>query len=376
MSQRHAMKRPSQSREPFTLDAARSHWGILDDPGFPEQSGVRLISHEAFTSAPEIAVRHVQPGRLAALCRKVTPLHWFFYAWRLLAAAGPDTVVIINGGNTLLWCWCGILKALVFRKSRLLCWDLFVEFILGTEKKVPFLPFLKITTRHKETLARFILNQYELNVLWSAKQVPSHARHFRLPQEKFIFLPFKANHSKYPGYQIEMGNFIFAGGNGKRDYHCLIDAVRDTGIPVIISATDPGVRAGLERLPNVIVIGAPEPAFGQLQAASRFVVIPMINSGLKGGGEANFCNAMWHKKPIIAADSMAADDYVVPGITGYVVPSGDSGALREKILTLWHDPERCRAMGGAGHRHVQRYFTHELFIRRLLRLALLCGRSQ
>jgi glycosyltransferase involved in cell wall biosynthesis len=356
----------------YSLGAVREDWHLLDDEAFPEIGSVKLVSHEDFSSTPEIPVRYIEPGPLAALFARVPLLYWFFYAWRLLAR-GRDAVLIVNGGNALLWFWCGLLRACFFRSSKLFCWDIFVEFILGSEKRVPFLPFLRITTRHKELLARFILSQYELNVLWSAKQVPAHARHFKLPAEKFIFLPFKANHSKNEGFHIDMGNFIFAGGNGKRDYRCLIEAVRGTGIPVIISATDPAVRKTIEQLPNVMVVGAPEPAFGMLQAASRLVVIPMIYSGLKGGGEANFCNAMWHGKPIVAADSIAASDYVVEGETGFVTESGDSHALRERILQLWKDPGLCQEMGRKGRQHVEKYFTHRLFIRRLLRLALICG---
>ena len=126
-------------------------------------------------------------------------------------------------------------------------------------------------------------------------------------------------------------------------------------------------------MPNVIVLGAPEPGFAQLQAASQFVVIPMTYTGLKGGGEANFCNGMWHGKPVIAADSMAASDYIIDGLTGYVVPSGDSITLRKRILELWNDREKVGAMGNAARSHAERHFTHAQFIRRLLTLAMILG---
>jgi glycosyltransferase involved in cell wall biosynthesis len=151
----------------------------------------------------------------------------------------------------------------------------------------------------------------------------------------------------------------------------LIEAVRDTNIPVIISTTDPEVRRSIEPLPNVIVLGAPEPAFAQLQAAAEFVVIPMVHTGLKGGGEANFCNAMWHGKPVIAADSIAAADYIIEGETGYVVPSGDAGVLRTRILELWNTPDLAAEMGQTARIHAVENFCHSAFIRRLLALTLL-----
>ncbi len=95
-----------------------------------------------------------------------------------------------------------------------------------------------------------------LCVMWSKDQVGTHARFLGLPEERFVFVPFKANHSKSPHYDLPTCDFIFSGGNSKRDYKCLVEAVRGTGIPVIISATDPGVRRQIENLPNVIVLGA------------------------------------------------------------------------------------------------------------------------
>jgi len=189
-----------------------------------------------------------------------------------------------------------------------------------------------------------------------------------------VFLPFKANHSKGPSYDIPIGNYVFAGGNGKRDYRTLVEAVRGTGIPVIISATDPAVLGQIERLPNVIALAAREPAFAQLQAGARLVVVPMIDTGLKGGGEANMCNGMWHGKPVIAVDRMAAGDYIIEGQTGYIVSPGDVTLLRCRIVELWSDPEKCCEMGRKAKEHVEANFTHEAFIRRLLRLAKLCGR--
>ena len=194
-----------------------------------------------------------------------------------------------------------------------------------------------------------------------------------LEQNRFIFLPYKANHYQFQGYDIEIGNYIFSGGNGKRDYECLVNAVRDTNIPTIISATDKSVLAAIERLPNVIALSASEPAFAQLQAFSKFIVVPMKFTALKGGGEANFCNAMWHGKPVIASDSISAKDYIIDDVTGYVVSSGDHINLRNKILLLWENENKVKEMGQLAREHVEKNFTHELFMRRLLRFSYFYG---
>ncbi|MGA2030675.1 MAG: glycosyltransferase family 4 protein [Thermoguttaceae bacterium] len=340
------------------LSEVQQDWRRLDAADFAAPQGVRLISHEEFTSCPGLAVEYVPPGIIARAFCFSTVLFHLFYAIRLLRETRKDRVLILNGGDGSLWFFVGLFSRLcVLRRRRILCWDIFVE----TDR------------RWKRAIMRAAINGFDLCVLWSKDQVMSHSRFLGIPAERFIFLPFKANHSKGPRYDLPIGNFIFSGGNGKRDYRCLIEAVRGTGIPVIISATAAEVRRQIEPLPNVIVLGAAEPAFAQLQAAARFVVVPMIFTGLKGGGEAAFCNAMWHGKPVVAADSIAAKDYVVDGETGYVVPSGDAQALRTRIVALWNDPDLVQRMGEAGRRHVEKDLTHAHFIRRLLRLATLCG---
>lgn len=350
---------PPQGGKHVTLRDAQRDWRVLDTPSLTVPAGVRLISHERFSTCPEFQVDYIRPSWLSRVTHSLKPLSDLLYAAQLLGRCTSDTVLILNGGGSLPL-FTGLLNRLFFlRRRRILCWDLFVE----------------VNERWKIKLVRAAMGGMTLCLVWSKDQVPAHARFLDMPEERFLFIPYKANHSKNPHYDLPMGNFIFAGGNGKRDYQCLIAAVRHTGIPVVISATNPQVRGLIEPMGHVIVLGAPEPAFAQLQAASRFVVFPMIFTGLKGGGEANFCNGMWHGKPVIAADSIAAKDYIIDGETGYVVPSGDAEALRQRILELWNDPERVARMGVAARRHAEESFTHQAFIRRLLRVAALLGRS-
>ncbi|MCL2118201.1 MAG: glycosyltransferase [Planctomycetaceae bacterium] len=366
-----------------TLEQIRADYRVLDGSGFAIPEGVRLISHEQYADNNEVPVEWVVPNGLVRLFRWLGPVSTLMYALQLFQAADRSTVILVNGGSGGLWLMLGYLNRLPFlRRRTLFLWDVFVEYLLGTEKRLKFFPLIKVKTHWKEAIARHALAGYDLIVKWSRKQAAAHARYYRLPEEKFIFLPYKSNHSNKARHSqdalcsVSLGRFVFAGGNGKRDYKCLVDAVRGTDIPVIISATDPAVRKSIEFLPNIILIGAPEPAFAQLQSICTLAVVPMIDSGLKGGGEANFCNAMWHGKPVIACCNMAAEDYIIDGTTGFVVPSGDSELLRQRILELWNDPEHAEQMGCNGHRHVMENFTHDLFIRRLLRLAMVLGRVE
>ena len=133
------------------------------------------------------------------------------------------------------------------------------------------------------------------------------------------------------------------------------------------------MKITIEDLPNVIPLAATEPSYAKLMALSQFVVIPMVSTGLKGGGEANFCNAMWHGKPVVAMDDVSAVDYIVEGETGYIVPPGDVALLRKRMLELWRDKAKCKVMGAKGRERVKQDFTHDLCINRLIRLAYFVG---
>jgi glycosyltransferase involved in cell wall biosynthesis len=45
---------------------------------------------------------------------------------------------------------------------------------------------------------------------------------------------------------------------------------------------------------------------------------------------------------------MGTVDYVQDGVTGFLVPPGNSDAMREAIRKLWSDPQLAHRMGQAG----------------------------
>jgi len=354
-----------------TLRQAQDDWRTLDEKDFAVFPAARIVTNISDLFVDEIKTERIKPNRFVRFFSKCSLLYNFFYMMQIVYTADKNTVAIIDGSNGNAWLFAGYINRFFVRHRRVMVLiDCFLEYHIGKERRLRFFPFVKFKTKWKITLARGALLGYDTITLWSRKQIAPHAKMFDIPKERFCFIPFKSNHSKRATYRLPMGGFIFSGGNSKRDYPCLIEAVRDTGIPVIISVTNPSVRKGLELLPNVMILGASEPAYAQLTAACQFSVMPVTHSGLRGTAEAFFCDSMWHSKAVIACCSIAAEDYITEGETGYVVPSGDVEALRKRILELWNDPEKCEEMGRKGREHCERWFTHESYIRRCLRLAL------
>jgi len=337
------------------LDSIRADWSVLDDCF----SAGRITCHEVFTQVPSIQQNLVTlPFRLRSV-----PGSRYLHALLLavfLIVRSKDSPILVNGG-ALVWIFVGLINRYACRNSKcVIVYDYFAE----TASRLRIRAIVSATRGVDAVL------------LWSKDQIAGHASHTGLDERYFYFIPYKANHSKTCDRSVPRGGFVFAGGNGKRDYELLVEATRGTDMLVLVSATDPTVRNAIPDTNNVIPIGAWEPSFEKLQIASRFVVIPMVYTGVKGGGEANFCNAMWNGRAIVAADSIAAKDYIDDGETGFVVPAGDAQALRTRMLELWNQPDVADEMGRMGRIKVEKTFTHELFVRRLMVFSLIVAKSK
>lgn len=70
-------------------------------------------------------------------------------------------------------------------------------------------------------------------------------------------------------------------------------------------------------------------------------------------------------KPVLAGSSGGAPEAVVDGETGRVVDGTDPGAVTTAIVQLLADPDRCRDMGRAGRRFVERRWSWPVITRRL-----------
>jgi glycosyltransferase involved in cell wall biosynthesis len=60
--------------------------------------------------------------------------------------------------------------------------------------------------------------------------------------------------------------------------------------------------------------------------------------------------------PVIASRVGGLPEVVEDGVTGVLVPPGDSVALADAISSLLQDPQRCQAMGAAGRRRAEEHF--------------------
>jgi glycosyltransferase involved in cell wall biosynthesis len=91
-----------------------------------------------------------------------------------------------------------------------------------------------------------------------------------------------------------------------------------------------------------------------LEAAEVFV-LPSRSEGFSNA----IVEAMAASLPVVATDVGGNAEAVQDGITGFIVPAEDHGALSEAILRLLGDPVQAAAMGAAGKRLAAEKFTTE-----------------
>jgi phosphatidyl-myo-inositol dimannoside synthase len=96
----------------------------------------------------------------------------------------------------------------------------------------------------------------------------------------------------------------------------------------------------------------PNVALPDYYRAAAVSVIPSLEEGF--GIPA--AEAMGCQVPVVASDAGGLPEVVEHGVTGLVVPRGDSPALAEAIGSLLADPERRRQMGLAGRERALRLF--------------------
>ncbi len=128
----------------------------------------------------------------------------------------------------------------------------------------------------------------------------------------------------------------------------------------VVLAGDGFERPQLARLagdlgigPDVTFLGwVPNTDLPPYYRAAAVSVIPSLEEGF--GIPA--AEAMGCEVAVVASDAGGLPEVVEHGVTGLVVPRGDSSALARAIGSLLDDPERRRAMGQAGRARALRLF--------------------
>ena len=115
-----------------------------------------------------------------------------------------------------------------------------------------------------------------------------------------------------------------------------------------------------ERLQNAVLFAGFREDIAELLAVMDVFVLPSHREGMP----RTVLEAMAARKPVIATDIRGCREEVVQGVTGLLVPVGDSDELAKAILKLLGDDELARRMGEAGRKRVETEFDQKLVLER------------
>lgn len=128
----------------------------------------------------------------------------------------------------------------------------------------------------------------------------------------------------------------------------------------------PGLRAQAAQLgiaDDVFFIGRCEDV-GSLLFASD---IGVLSSKAEGFANA-ILEYMAAGLPVVATAVGGVREAVVEGRTGFIVPPGDEELMAKRLIEIFNDPERARAMGDLGRSIVEERFGFEHHLRNTLEL--------
>ena len=81
----------------------------------------------------------------------------------------------------------------------------------------------------------------------------------------------------------------------------------------------------------------------------------MLLTSFREGLPRAVLEAMAAGRPVVATDTRGTRDLVVDGVTGFLVPCGDSAAAAEKIIELFDDTGLAETMGTQAALHSQSF---------------------
>lgn len=200
--------------------------------------------------------------------------------------------------------------------------------------------FLAPRSRPIQLLGRLVLRRVDRWVLIRRGDAGMLARRYRVTESRCTFVPFPAGRAATP---TELGDYIYSAGTAHRDWPTLLAALEQARRHAVLCTRPPLETDN----PYVESRPLPSPMEGRkLAAGARLVVLPMLDTELPSGPVV-LVDAMAAGKAVIATDVNGTRDYIQHGVTGWLVPPGDAGALARQITAVIDDEALLDTVGRA-----------------------------
>ncbi len=205
-------------------------------------------------------------------------------------------------------------------------------------KKLGLLPNVKLLATTQSYWQDDEIRYLDKVIIYSRREIELRAKSIR-SKYHFIPLPADGNYKTLPSaVNNKEKSYIFAGGGAGRDFATLIDAVRDLDIQLKIVTFSPQSLNYDRELPSNCTVywRMPPQEFLTIMAKSTFVIVP-LKKGEYPHGHTTIVQALRMGKTVITNRNSSADNYVINGHNGILIPAGDTNACKQAITTLWQD---------------------------------------
>jgi glycosyltransferase involved in cell wall biosynthesis len=198
-------------------------------------------------------------------------------------------------------------------------------------------------------------------IVFSSFERSRYADYFRIPEKRIDVIPWRIQDPRVQRLRsaqntvgkagvVSTGNSesISAVGSQGRDYATMFEAMRQLPhIRLVLVASAKNLQ-GLDPPPNVEVRqNIPLAEAEAVLRESRFVVVP-LRDAQTACGHVTIVYSMFEERAVVATDSAALAEYVIPGRNGVLVRPRDPRALADAIDELWSKPDEARRLGAAG----------------------------
>jgi glycosyltransferase involved in cell wall biosynthesis len=264
---------------------------------------------------------------------------------RALRAALSCDYVLVNCSPTDVFALCATKMLLPFSRGRIVALD--------TVLPVPRVTSLR--ARVALTVKHLLFRRVHLFIEYF-RQTEGYERHYGIPRARFRYVPFKVNrYERVLETPVRDEGYIFCGGNTRRDFRTLIEAVRPLSYPVKIVTMSDAVIAGHgstldgRDLPAHVEVVRHDggDSFLDYIAAARLAALPIVRENISASGIGVYLASMALGKCVITSEGPAVNG-VVPDGAAVIVPPEDPEALREAIERVWRDDALRARIAAAG----------------------------
>lgn len=208
-----------------------------------------------------------------------------------------------------------------------------------------------LSTAKKRRVFRTLRPQARITrvLVHSERQLDLAVAGLRIPPEKLRYLPYGADTDFWSPLSATDEPLVLSVGREHRDYTTLARACADLPVHVFVAAGSLFSPAARQAAPTTWPTNfrsgfADHLTLRAWYARAAVVAVPLVPTDFQAG-VTTILEAMAMAKAVVVSATEGQRDIVEDGVTGVMVPPGDSGALREAIRQLMADPPKRAQLG-------------------------------